>query len=72
MPAVKKYLTPDELIERWGGTHTKGTLANRRSKRLGPPFVKFGAKVAYPLDKLEDWEAQNIQNQSSNDNQPTT
>jgi hypothetical protein len=71
MPAVKKYLTPSELIERWGGAYTKGTLANRRSKGFGPPFAKFGAKVVYPVDKLEDWEAQNLK-QLTNDNEPTT
>lgn len=34
------------------------TLANWRNKRRGPPFRKFGRKVLYPLDLLEQWEAQ--------------
>jgi hypothetical protein len=32
------------------------TLANWRNKRIGPPFRKFGRRVLYPLDQLEQWE----------------
>lgn len=32
------------------------TLANWRNKRVGPPFRKFGRRVLYPLDQLEQWE----------------
>jgi hypothetical protein len=71
MPAVKKYLTPSELIERWGGAYTYGTLANKRSKREGPPFAKFGAKVLYPIAELEDWEAKNKHLVATNDNEPS-
>lgn len=31
-------------------------MAQWRSKGTGPEFVKLGAKVAYPLDKLVEWE----------------
>jgi hypothetical protein len=65
MPAAQKYLTPAELIARWGGSHKRGTLANWRSQGKGPPFVKRGAKALYPLDRLEAWEA-------ANDNETTT
>ncbi len=61
--AEKKYLTPDEVVIRWGGAIKKGTLANWRSKNKGPPFSKRGASVVYALDKLEIYEA-------ANDNQP--
>lgn len=70
MPAAaQKYLTPDQLIERWAGLYTKGTLANLRSKKKGPAYVKFGAKVLYPIDKLEEFEA--AREQPTNDNTPT-
>lgn len=64
MPVAQKVITPDDLVVRWGGSHTKGTLANWRSQKKGPPFIKRGAKVLYPLDRLEAWEA-------ANDNQTT-
>ncbi len=63
MPEVQKFLTPDALVERWNGSVKKGTLANWRSQGKGPPFSKRGAKVVYPLDKLEAYEA-------ANDNKP--
>lgn len=62
MPAVQKVLTPDELVARFGGAIKKGTLANWRSQGKGPPFSKRGAKVVYPLDRLEAWEAANDNN----------
>jgi hypothetical protein len=33
------------------------TLEGWRNRRQGPPFRKFGRKVLYPLDLLEQWEA---------------
>lgn len=63
MLAVKKFLTPNELVDRWAGSIKIGTLANWRSQDKGPPFSKRGAKVVYPLDKLEAYEA-------ANDNEP--
>lgn len=58
MPAaVQKFLTPAEAAER---CRVKiGTLNNWRHLKKGPPFSKRGAKVVYPLDKLEAWEAAN-------------
>ena len=32
-----------------------GTLANRRSKGLGPRFVKVGRRVAYRVLDVEEW-----------------
>lgn len=59
---TKEYLTADELAARWQNKVTTGTLANWRSKktRRGPPFVKFGAAVLYPIDKLTEWERANL------------
>jgi hypothetical protein len=63
--AVQKFLTPKELVARWGGATTVGTLANWRCQEKGPPYSKRGAKVVYPLDKLEVWEAANDNNSNN-------
>lgn len=63
-----EYLTPSELSKRWGGAVTKGTLANWRSKRKGPPFVKFGHSVRYRVDQVIGWEEQNMHLVGANDN----
>ncbi|MFH0025054.1 hypothetical protein ACFZAC_26150 [Pseudomonas fluorescens] len=58
-PHTPKYLKPSELCDRWNGATTIGTLANWRSKGKGPPFIKFGSSVRYPIDLVEKWEAEN-------------
>lgn len=50
------FLTPPELVERWRGTVTIGTLAVWRSTGKGPPFTKMGHRVLYPLDTLQQYE----------------
>lgn len=67
MPAVQKYITPVELVARWGGAPKIGTLANWRSQGKGPPWSKRGALVVYPLDKLEAYEAANDNEPQKND-----
>lgn len=62
------YLTPAQLVERWKGAVVLQSLANWRSKKKGPPYVKMGTKVLYPLDKLEAWEAEQLRNIGANDN----
>lgn len=49
-------LTPEEVSARWKGTIKVRTLTGWRNKRKGPPFVKFGSRVLYPLDRLVEWE----------------
>ena len=49
-------LTPAEVSARWKGAIKVQTLTGWRNKRKGPPFVKFGSRVLYPLDLLEQWE----------------
>jgi len=56
MKMDRQFLTVDELISRWGSVVTRGTLANWRSKRVGPPFVKLRARVLYPLASLIEFE----------------
>lgn len=66
--AVK--LSPAQLVQRWGGNYSTGTLANWRVQKKGPPFQKLGMKVLYPLDLLEQWEMANTHLVPDNDNQP--
>jgi hypothetical protein len=58
MDAVK-YLTPDEVAERYRGEISLGTLRNWRSMRVGPGFLKIGKAVLYPLAELDAWDEQN-------------
>lgn len=56
---ANKYLSIDELVERYRGQIKKGTLAVWRSQKKGPPFIKLGKKVLYTVDGVEKWEAKN-------------
>lgn len=74
MKMDRQFLTVDELITRWGSVVTRGTLANWRSKRVGPPFVKLRARVLYPVSALIEFEKnglhQNIEAKNgANDNE---
>ena len=51
-----KYLTPAELVERYKGRISLGTLANWRCLGNGPEYTKVGGRILYPLEKVEDWE----------------
>ena len=53
-------LTPAEVSARWKGTIKVQTLTGWRNKRKGPPFVKFGSRVLYPLALLEQWERRQL------------
>lgn len=46
-------ITPDQAAERYG--LNKGTLANMRSKKEGPPYLKRGRKIFYKVSDLEAW-----------------
>jgi hypothetical protein len=50
---LPRYLSPKEVSDTYG--FPEGTLANMRSRRVGPPFVKMRRKVLYPVDLLETW-----------------
>lgn len=54
-----QFLTPAEVVARWGGAVTTDTLANWRSKRKGPRFTKVGARVRYRLQDVIAYEIQN-------------
>jgi hypothetical protein len=55
-----KYLTPDEVSERYRGEISTGTLRNWRALRIGPSFVKVGKGVLYPLGELDAWDRKNV------------
>ena len=50
------FLTEAEVAARYRGEISPGTLRNWRSQRRGPPFVKVGRAVLYPVASLECWE----------------
>lgn len=52
----RKFLTAEEVSERYRGSISLGTLRNWRAKRIGPVYVKLGKAVLYPLDELEMWD----------------
>ena len=51
-----QHLTPDQLFARWGGKIRKTTLANWRSRKVGPRYAKFGRAVMYRLSDVVEWE----------------
>lgn len=55
----RKYLTADEVAERYRGEISIGTLRNWRSARIGPGFVKIGKAILYPSEALDAWDAKN-------------
>jgi hypothetical protein len=57
--ADNKFLTAEEVSERYRGEISVGTLRNWRSMRLGPPFVKIGKAVLYPVSELDAWDQKN-------------
>jgi len=58
--ANEKFLTTDEVAERYRGEVSVGTLENWRAQRIGPPFVKIGKAVLYPIEELEAWDRRNL------------
>jgi hypothetical protein len=58
--ADPKFLTADEVSARHRGEITVGTLRNWRAMRVGPPFVKIGKAVLYPIHELDDWDKRNL------------
>ena len=55
----RKYLTAEEVSERYRGSVSVGTLRNWRAMKVGPTFVKIGKAVLYPIDELEAWDKKN-------------
>jgi hypothetical protein len=55
-----KFLTAEEVSERYRGSISVGTLGNWRAMRIGPTFVKIGKAVLYPISELDAWDQKNI------------
>jgi hypothetical protein len=62
------FLTPAQVVERWGNAVTTGTLANWRCRSIGPAFQKFGSRVRYTLAAVEKYERDHVV--GANDNKP--
>jgi hypothetical protein len=54
-----KFLTPSEVVTRYREEISEGTLRNSRAMRVGPPFVKIGKAILYPIEGLEAWDKMN-------------
>jgi hypothetical protein len=57
---ASKFLTADEVSERYRGEISVGTLRNWRSMRIGPAYVKFGKAILYPIEELEAWDRKSL------------
>jgi hypothetical protein len=55
----RRYLTAEEVAERYRGSISIGTLRNWRAMRIGPTFIKIGKAVLYPVDELDAWDEKN-------------
>ena len=60
--ADEKFLTTDEVSQRYRGQISAGTLRNWRTQRVGPPYIKIGRSVLYPVQGLEEWDKKNLVN----------
>ncbi|MGX5830170.1 DNA-binding protein [Mesorhizobium sp. 43Arga] len=57
--ANRKFLTAEEVSERYRGSNSLGTLRNWRAKRIGPAYVKLGKALLYPIEELDVWDRKN-------------
>lgn len=60
--AESKFLTTEEVSERYRGQISVGTLRNWRAQRVGPPYIKIGKSVLYPVQGLDEWDNKNLVN----------
>ncbi|SEG15609.1 helix-turn-helix transcriptional regulator [Bosea lathyri] len=54
------YLTVEEVVARYRGQVSEGTLRNWRAMRIGPSFIKIGKAVLYPVSELDRWDKSNL------------
>jgi hypothetical protein len=54
------YLTVYEVIDRYRGQISEGTLRNWRAMRIGPSFIKIGKVPLYPLEELDRCDRSNL------------
>lgn len=53
--AARDLMKPEELAEEW--QVSVKTLANWRSSRLGPPYVKIAGAIRYSRRDVAEWLA---------------
>ncbi len=56
---MPKFLTAEEVSERYRRQISIGTLRNWRAMRIGPAYIKIGKAVLYPIEELEAWDRKN-------------
>ncbi|MER9674959.1 helix-turn-helix domain-containing protein [Mesorhizobium sp. M0208] len=56
---TRKYLTAEEVSDRYRGGVSVGTLRYWRAMKVGPTFMKIGKAVLYPVEHLEAWDQKN-------------
>jgi hypothetical protein len=54
-----RHLTQVQLADRW--RMSERTLERWRWQRLGPAYLKLGGRVAYRIQDVEAFEAQQLQ-----------
>jgi hypothetical protein len=54
------YLTVAEVVVRYRGQISEGTLCNWRVMRIGPSFIKVGKVPLYPIEELDRWDRSNL------------
>lgn len=52
-------LTDEEVVARYRGRITLGTLSNWRVRKIGPPYLKVGKAVLYSRAALKAWDRHN-------------
>ena len=55
----KRYLTQDEVADRYRGLISVRTLCNWRSLKIGPAYCKIGKTVLYDEAELDAWDERN-------------
>lgn len=50
----RAYLTSKEVADRW--RLSDQTLANWRHAGKGPPFIRVGSRVLYPIEGIQSFE----------------
>jgi len=52
-------LTDEEVVARYRGRITLGTLRNWRALKIGPSYIKVGKAVLYSRAALQAWDKRN-------------
>ena len=66
----RPYLTSKEVAVRW--RLSDQTLANWRSAGKGPPFIRVGSRVLYPIEGIHSFEKLSSSWLSSDNSQATS